>query len=534
MNILKERYFKYLSILLFLDVVDNNSTVFFCVYCLNQKDSSNSFSGTIRDVYEHWFSNHIDESISKPFQFHAVGLASCFHCNKAATYDDLVEHHKKMHSHKQFLIVDRTNREKCGICNFKDGDLVEHFILKHNLNSAPNVFNPVYVTEEKIVKLLKININKKQKCSKCNQMYNTHREFAEHHAKQHSNQTVHIENVADEVNAPIYLVCGYCEQKINCNQLLSHFKCHSYNFCCSQCSYQSVDLADLVFHEKTSHDIDSLSYHCSIFPGWIRSKFFNTNMVFRNGLVLKTFNVRETKFDDSKLFKMFIDDFLDLKKERAKQMFGLNKTKMDSIEIQKQFKTSPTEAVPNVSACPSKNASNPIPNDYSYLVAELAAQRRLGNNIFVVGIHHSFTEGSRLHGIIHKLWNMMKLQGYLEDIEDIYGYGQGVVVKIRRKEIKAKIIRWTSGRYVWSYELFDAQRDALIEGPGQGPRKVSIHNHLTPFYFDLWQAALVFKKKRNLNSIKLTENGLVVKRTENSKEQIILSKTQLINFVEKK
>lgn len=225
---------------------DTTDTVFFCVYCLDKSEFGKSFSGTFDEVYSHWSSNH--KSASNSFLFHAVSLSICLHCNKIGTYHDLVKHHNERHPNKAFGIADRNDESKCGICQFRGSNLIEHITNKHDC--LPSIFNPICYSEQTIVKY----------------------------------STTGIEQLSiNDKNEPVYSICGFCKDKISHNNYLNHFKDHTYSFCCSQCAYKSTDLSGMVCHEKIRHDIESLNYHCSIFPGWIKSKFFDTNIVFANG-----------------------------------------------------------------------------------------------------------------------------------------------------------------------------------------------------------------------------------------------------------
>lgn len=295
-------------------------TDFFCVYCY---DSHKSFYNTIDDVYEHWLDNHVNESISVPFKFYAIPVVNCFHCNEIGTYHNLVKHHKDRHEDEQFAIVEQMNFKECAICHVIDTDLLTHFKLQHDLHSTPKVYNPIYYSEEMIFDLLTIDVQ--SQCEKCNEFLHSDVEASDvlHDCKVNKSK-------GDYLHFPAYLICDYCHEEVNWDSFLDHFQNHTYEFHCSQCPYQSDDISELIFHELSIHKIDSLNYHCSIFPGWIRNKFFNTDMVFSNGLTLKMYNVHDTKFDDSKSFDKFLKKFLDTKKERVQKMIGLNELNENS------------------------------------------------------------------------------------------------------------------------------------------------------------------------------------------------------------
>lgn len=305
--------------------------MFYCDHCISSSHSSKLFSGSIHEVYEHWLTTHLDKSIALPFQFHAVDLAKCFHCAEIGTYHDLVEHHKSQHVDKFFTISDRFNSEKCGICHHKSGNLIAHSKSSHESMSPSQTFNPILYSDERITELIALNAEKEHRCIECSETLKTHADTYKHFAMKHSEEHDAIPFVGVQTK-PAYLICGFCMKFIGVGQLLQHFKKHSYNFSCSKCSYRSSDLAELVFHERKHHNNDSLKYHCTVFPDWLRNKFLNTKMVFPNGLVLKNYNVLGTTFDDSRLFGIFVEGVLDAKKERLEQMMKTIQTNHEANE----------------------------------------------------------------------------------------------------------------------------------------------------------------------------------------------------------
>lgn len=300
----------------------SKNTIFYCDYCINSKDPNKVFCGSFDEVYDHWLSSHLNDSISQPFQFHAVGRLRCYHCGKLDSFQKLVKHHKTRHTNKMFAVSDQENMKKCGICRFKDGNLIEHFKCTHEAEFSSKVFNPVLYLEERIIELLNINAENEFHCIECNETFPTHAETYCHFAILHAG--IDANPFIGGQNNPAYLICGFCAKIVDVNQYLNHFKKHSYNFPCTTCSYRSSDLAELVFHQRTVHNSDTLDHHCSVFPDWLRNKNLNTKLVFNNGLVLKNCNVLGTKFDDSKLFNIFVDGILDAKKERLEQMMKMN------------------------------------------------------------------------------------------------------------------------------------------------------------------------------------------------------------------
>lgn len=508
-------------------------TKFFCFYCLNPNDftGAESFNGSIVDVYGHWFDNHENESLSKPFRFYPVTTVGCIHCNNIGTYHDLVKHHNVKHSDQQFAIVNRIDRKKCGLCHFRDGDLIEHFRMKHELKQMSKLFNPIQYTEEKIFKLLTISVNKKHQCNGCDQVFETRNQIAEHFKTAHNGQMVQSTEFVDNHKMPIYVICGNCHKSIEYTRFLSHFREESYNFPCKKCSYQSNDMSELIFHEKIEHDVDSLKLHCESFPAWVKQKFLSTDMVFGNGLTLKAYNVLETKFDDSKLFDIFIAGFVDLKREQAKKKIEM----IETSENTPNCSTFQSQAVPVELSVPQTRPTV-VSNEFhlqnenilqspseSIEILELNKQQTLAKNVYVHGISRDLNI-TDLYGIFLKLCRMLGVFMTRASIESIVQCEYGLVARFHQMTAKKRIMSHRSELSIWISDLVPLHND-------QTPRKVKIKNHMTPFYSAIHKAAAKFKRQVIVYSAKLDDTGFVIKMTANGTEHIVQSKQQLIDLV---
>lgn len=486
--------------------MQQSDTIFYCDYCINPNDSSKLVSGTLDEIYDHWLASHLDGMISLPFQFHAVDVAKCFHCTEIGTYHDLVEHHKNQHADKFFAISDRLNIKKCGICQFKDGNLIEHFKSSHESVSPPKTFNPVFYSEEKVTELLNIKAEKTHHCIECCLTFHTHAETYKHFAGVHAENGIEANPFIDSnpfvvfQSQPAYLICGFCAKIVDVNQYLNHFKKHSYNFKCSRCTYRSPDLAQLVFHERKIHSNDTFSYHCSVFPDWLRNKNLNTKMVFTNGLVLKYYNVLGTKFDDSKLFDIFIDGILDAKKECLEQM-------MKSNEMQdKQL---------------SQDATR-VAEDPAY-VAELKRQRSLKYCLYIGGIRDNL-KSMGLQNVFLNLCQKLEVNVTAGDIKQIVEMNaNGLSVELYKPELKKMILNRTKNRTIWSSELIQVPK-------GEHPWKISINNELTPFFTNISKAAMALLKKGVIYSFKMGKDGFGFKRTNTDASKIVRSKQELLDY----
>lgn len=291
---------------------------FYCVHCLNDEKPTIWAGVTFDDVSDHWLLAHEFNHI--PFQFYAVSLLSCYHCKEIGTYDDLVEHHEKNHPNTAFIITDQMNTKKCGMCKFQDGNLVDHFKLKHDPNSTQKLSNPICYSEEQIAELLKINVIKKLQCGKCYAVFKTKDQIGKHFKYLHNGENVEsIEFMDNSCPTPVHLICGHCNEKVATNRYLEHLSKHIFNFRCIRCPEQSSDLTQMIIHAKIVHGIDSFSNHYSEFSTWMKEKYLATNIVYGNGLVFKAYNLLHTKYDDSHSLDAFIQNYLDALKARAEK-----------------------------------------------------------------------------------------------------------------------------------------------------------------------------------------------------------------------
>lgn len=473
----------------------SDDLVFFCFYCLEQNEFNGfkSVNGTLNHIYDHWLIDHFDESISKPFKFCAVPSVRCLHCNDVGMFFNMVKHHSDKHVDKSFAITNRMDPKKCGICHFKDGDLYVHFVLNHNSKWTKTGFSPIYYSEERINELLTINIKDRHKCDKCGEMMKTHDEIVQHFATSHTGQAIQSTKVVAERSEPEHLICGFCRKIIGCTALLKHFREHSYNFPCTisaNCPYKSDDIAELIYHEKFVHNVDNLSYHCEQFPSWIKDRFFNTDMVFSNGLTLKLFNVLETKFDDSKLFDVFIENFLELKKEHAKKKIESIETDVNAFDAINAFNYPPNPMPFGSNSAPiplmlielpqfSAPLQASVPNSQQYPSANYGPinHQKPSNSVFVFGIYSRLKIRNLLE-IFLKFCQKLGVHMTRGRINGISQYKNGLLVKFNQTSTAEMVISQTTGRFVWINCLITA----AVRNQETRNLKVYIDNSITPTF----------------------------------------------------
>ena len=110
------------------------------------------------------------------------------------------------------------------------------------------------------------------------------------------------------------------------------------------------------------------------------------------------------------------------------------------------------------------------------------------------------------------------------DIQSIHKVNNGIIVKLRRMEVKKSIMSKTLDKFIWSDELFALTKD-------KRPSMIRVRDHMTPFYCRLWFTAQQLKEGHRLHSFKITERGLFAQRTPMDDGRTVLSEQQLLEYV---
>lgn len=467
------------------------------MHCTKKHEIRKPFYGTIDAVYGHWLAKHANESTSKSFQFYAMVLIKCFYCEKIGTYNDLVKHHQNVHMNQGFGILDRFNSTECGICHLYI-DKVEHFHTMHNGIVASKVSNPIHYTDERIAELLLINVYNEPQCQICMQIFGTQTDLVEHYVTSHDGRATPTDS--GDRNQPLYLICGYCQKQVDQNQLVNHFKVHVYDFKCTKCVYHSVNLVELIVHEKNAHGLKTLNHHTKQFSNWLKTQYLNTNLVFDNGFVVKNSNLHGTQYDNSHSFDLYLDEFFDMTKERVLQRTAGNRNARQTTT--QEMVTSTTD--------PS-------------ILTELNEQRKLAKNLYIRGAPHNVSDIG-LHELFQRLCKKLDLDLPDGDVKEILQCKNGLIVKLHRIELKDMILCRMNEKTVWSSNLVDLPKD-------KKPWKIQVYHQMTKFYSDIWLTATEYKENGAIHSFKLNDCGVVVRRSKDDVEHVIQSKQQLDELI---
>lgn len=272
-------------------------------YCLNCHEEDKQFVGysSVQQVFSHWNSKH-----TKPFRFVPVAMVKCSYCDIVGTYIGLKKHHIEMHSDQIFVVSSPTDPDQCGLCNYTGHDLKKHFSKKHTIADKFNVFNPIPMNGEQLNEFKQFQGPKKRQCGHCDEMFEIKDEYLDHHEQDHPSLEPSSDKVYDDKN--VHLIAGCCQTKLRPCDLFDHLNEHEFPSICSMCSFQTSDLYEFIVHKVLDHGSDNDPRE------WCRQMlqiyFWNSQIVFGNGLVLSKLNLIGSEYDDSNALEEFVEKFL--------------------------------------------------------------------------------------------------------------------------------------------------------------------------------------------------------------------------------
>ncbi|XP_055305062.1 uncharacterized protein LOC129569882 [Sitodiplosis mosellana] len=445
-----------------LPVFEEKSVVFACFYCHSQPSY---FVDTFSEVFNHWQQSHG----ASPFRFFAVGMAACFYCGKVDVFPNLQGHHKHQHNKEVFVVVDRRDRSKCGLCqkDFSASEMVVHFKSQHDPCLLMGINSPVCFTQHEIEQLMSINPGRK-------------------------------------LPAPVGFMCGHCNvtKKTNEISFLQHIEQDAFQYKCTICTDVGKSIQEIAHHEETVHNLKNpAAKHANGLLGRLERYHLRTRIIFNNGLVLFKHNVLHTKFDDR-------SEFWPIRERLVKQKYTESSKPTTKIDV-----TLPSTRIP-----------------FAYR-NELNRQRTYRNNLCIRGIT-TISSDEVLRKIFANICIAMEMDtGSSSDgIDSIFQRaGKDIIVRFKKWELKKNILKqWDQMSTV--DKLVKLKPLKLIE-PKIDLAAIEVQNDLTDFFRLLWQDAQEAKDKQQIYSFWISENGLSLKCTFKSKSEIIWSKSDLIKAI---
>lgn len=227
----------------------------------------------------------------KPFQFNISRMVKCFHCDHTGYYHQLKAHHREMHSmHQTFGVVSLSDSNVCATCDMKLGhDMLNHMKELHKIIGQTESFDPFCLSDEILNELMKIDMRS--------------------HHRHHIN--------ADSTVSSI--LCPHCSESLQSNNYMDHLKSHSNKLKCISCNFNSTDFVEMVEHDKKMHhEPDSLKKACEKLKDSLKKSYFETKVVFDNGLALIKHNLLGTKLNDSLEYGQALKEFIKNKKAECR------------------------------------------------------------------------------------------------------------------------------------------------------------------------------------------------------------------------
>lgn len=159
------------------------------------------------------------------------------------------------------------------------------------------------------------------------------------------------------------------------------------------------------------------------------------------------------------------------------------------------------------------------------IITELEQQNQLDNNLEILGFPRFRNEN--LMDMFKLLCKKLKAKISNRDIVHIHrtsGVNEPVIVKFRKSEFKIMLKNCAHTTDIWSNDLFELSEN-------EKPTKIFVNWHTTRFYGKMLNIAREAKKSKSLYSYYLCTRGLIVKRTVDSRERVVLSVTQLMDCI---
>lgn len=485
-----------------------NGFKFCCVHCQDESNSCESFESII-DLYAHWIEMHG----TKPFQFYVNSMVACFHCETDGLYHNIITHMKENHPDEPRIIVNPKNRNYCSVCHYKGDDLKQHFEHMHDIILQTNVFNAVCLPDETLMDLLAFDVHKKYQCGYCDEVFESKSLIEEHQSILHGTKKVLFKEFSDDKSA--YLICGYCKCQLRRSEYLSHVDLnHIYKFNCTKCDFETSKLIELIDHDKEVHHLNSLNFHCSEFSDLLKKHYFETRIVFGNGLVVNKYNLLGTKYDDSSRFVQFIESLIAEKKrqfDRSKCWNSSSTEHTEDIECDDLIELS--SVVDSATSSPNT------------LYSELNKQNKIIKNVTIEGV--KWRKDEDLYEIFEEICKRLGSSVRISDIESVYrmhNTSEIIIVEFKDLKIKERFIYRASRIFLWTSDL------KRIPKPTR-KKRIYINNEMTQFYQSLWNIVRKERKRGVIYSAKISKYGLEIKRTSNSKGRIILKRSELLRFL---
>lgn len=339
-----------------------------------------------------------------------------------------------------------------------------------------------------------------------------------------------------------YVICDYCSSKVDGTTFFNHIEKHRYDFKCTKCDFSTDILLELVVHEKNEHRNIALNFYALEYRDRLKKHFFNSKVVFGNGLVLTNHNFKSTLYDDSKQFDAFIERLVDIMRRKFKRMTKRDEANGSENEDDVGYAAG-SSGMSRAQSVASNGSDATTKRNYSIdsqrnpfrvctlnepaqpQLTELEKQNQLNNNLSIVGLPR--LDDDNVMEMFLKFCEKIKVKVLASDVVEIYrngGVNEPVIVQFQDFDTKNMVRNYAHMRQVWTNDLVELPE-------GEQPTKIFVNLHTTRYYGKMISIAREARKSNSLFSYYLCKRGLAVRRTENSKERIVLSTSELIDYI---
>lgn len=296
----------------------DRNMLFFCKSCENTDGAKMMCSTTVDGIYEHWKRKHRGDNFI-PFQYYVIELVACNYCNVMSTFQGIKEHISKSHPNVKFIPIKAfENDKRCAFCNTTSDDLDEHIRTKHALAMQADVLNPMPLHQQDLWRLLQIKVHQKLKCGYCDAIFEVRDAYRLHHSIEHPKLERMSQLFFDKDS--ILLIGDCCHEPIDPNVFYDHLEYHKYSLKCDKCTFRTTDPFNFMRHQVECHET-SLNVS-DLYRNFLELKYWRSELVFGNGLVLNKFNTQGTELDYTANFEVFANRLVAEKMDEYEEIRG--------------------------------------------------------------------------------------------------------------------------------------------------------------------------------------------------------------------
>lgn len=355
--------------------------MYYCSHCAFNEPNPEPYNN-LKALLNHWPNRHAKEPVPR-FLFQVGTTHRCISCSPnriLKSFRSAMQHFQQRHSDEQFFVADQRDDKKCSICEFKNGDLAEHFKLNHPFVTSAFVFDPIRLNINELEALAKIQMHKGEKCDKIL----VSKQKANNQKCEILNEGTKFQQLFEEIPTTTTIICGECTKEIHDEkEFIKHFKRHKFKN-----------------DDKLGHS------------------YYKTKYLYANGLIVHKYNSIDRNEKENEKIKEIIHD-LNMKTENGVNNEGCSKNPKE------------TEATENLTH---------LLNEVNTVDRELGLQREELNKLIIFGDFARFLSEQFLYEYF--IWICQTIDQYVvrNDIKSIRQTSRGITVELISVRLKNQIL----------------------------------------------------------------------------------------------